>query len=354
MQKELRVGLLTLGFILVIGGLLVWIKGNPFEPFKILRVRFENVHGINKGSKVEYAGLPCGKVIDFEITPNGILAVLKISKPDLKIYLSDKFIIVPSSTIASEYEIFVIPGKRPSPEIPENASIIGQSTPGIQDFLFAAEESLKNIQSIMFQIQGILGKLDKSMDNLTPLVDRVGLVAKDGTLDRILDDIESTSGSIKQASGEINSLVRTSKPRLQGGINAFSNASQRIDRELSGTAEGDISRFVQNASATSENFKNITGAIDPQTIKRLSTQASEFIGKLEGDGTEPGAPEMLKNTLGRIDRISNGLERSLQRKTVFGTVFSRLQLDPPSVQTPAKKEAPTQMKEGLWQSAPKP
>jgi ABC-type transporter Mla subunit MlaD len=331
MNKEVKVGALVILFLVV--GLLfvVWIKGNPFRQTKVLHVLFDNVHGLSIGSPVEYAGYQCGKVKDFKVTPSGILSEILITDPKVKIHQGDKFLIIPSSTIASEYQIFIVPNSRPSLEVPDKATIIGQSAPGMQDFLFKAEDALDNLTLVMSQIQTILSDVEVSVGELTPVFTKFGKLARDGTIDSVARDVSQSARSISSASTQAERLIRNNSSQIDSAVKSVSSVSGQLDRKLSVIKTEDLNEIIQGMKTSVTNIRDITGAVEPAEVKRdlkvftdTAEQAKEIMSKLQSTNPDEDAPTLVKRSVQRIDRISEGLEKSLKHKTLFRVLTTRV------------------------------
>ncbi|MDX1918186.1 MAG: MlaD family protein [Candidatus Caenarcaniphilales bacterium] len=343
MKREVRLGLLVVIFLVGVIFFAVWLKGNPFEKKKNLQVFFASVHGLSIGSPVEYAGLQCGRVTGFDVNSKGVVAKIQIFRPEVKIREGDRFTMIPSSTIASEYQIYIIPNTQPSPEVPDAATIIGQPTPGLQDFLFSAQDALNDLLVVMKQVQSILGKVDQSSDAVSPLFSELGDIASSGRLERLAQNLEQSSQSIRKLTGDSQDLISGHKAEINTTIHNLASASQKANQTLSSIQGGDINSTISDLKETANNLKQITGAVDPVDIKKgLSTltgaaeQAQGIMFKLQNDDPSQDAATLIKDNLQRIDRISNGLEYNLQHKSLFRVLFSRVPLSSSNISSTNK------------------
>lgn len=327
MNKQAKVGLLFVFFISIFLLFAFWIKGNPFQETKTLHVLFDNVHGVSKGSRVEYAGLECGKVKDFTVTPRGVLTTILITNPQVKIYEGDQFFISPSSTIASEYQIFIVPSSSPSQEVPDKATIIGQSPPGIQDFLFQAEDTLK-------QIQKILTSIDKSVVQLSPVFEKVGSLAKNGTIDEITRNITESSRSLKEISVSANSILKRNDQKIQSTVNNLASVSQKAEKTLKAINPQDIEQTISSIKQASYNIQAITGVVEPEEVRSdlktfsdAAAQVKQISEKLQSPNPKEDVPTLVKTTIKRVDRITQGLESSLRGKTLLRSlIFTKVNI----------------------------
>lgn len=344
MNKEAKVGALVVAFMLATLVFIVWIKGNPFRQTRTLNVLFDNVHGLSVGSPVEYAGYECGKVKNFRVTPGGIVTEILIGDPKVKIHEGDKFLIIPSSTIASEYQIFVVPYGKPTPEVPNQSTIIGQSAPGMQDFLFQAEEALGNLKVVMGQVQKILLELDSSITAVGPLFKKAGELANNGTLDSIADNLNQSAKSINNVSKNTDNLIKNNSTKIQSSIDNFSRVTAQLDEKLKAIESGKLRSTMDSLQRTSQNLENLSGAVPPEELRKdiktfteTAEQAKIIMAKIQSPNANEDAPTMVKRSLQRIDRISAGLEASLKSRSLLKVLLSKVPLNAPATsRKPAK------------------
>ena len=330
MNKEVKVGALII-FFLAMGLLFVtWIKGNPFTPKKTLHVLFENVHGLSIGSTVEYAGLDCGKVKNFEVTSYGILVEILINNPDIKIHSNDKFIIVPSSTIASEYQIFIVPGGT-GHEVSDKASIIGQSTPGMQDFLFKAEKTIDSMNQALSQLKGILSNVDASIMEIKPLFSKVGDLSRKGTIDSIANDISLSTHSIRDLSINANQLLSSNKTKISNTLDSVSSFSVGANEKLKAVNSKDLEEIMTSLKSASNNINEITKVVTPDDVRadikvfsEAARQVKLITEKLQSPDPNEDVPTLVKVNIQRLDRISEGLEKSLKNKSLFRVLTTKV------------------------------
>ena len=84
--KEGSVGLFALLGLLIIGGVVSWLRGGRLgtQGYQII-VTFEDANGLQVGAPVSYRGVSVGKVINLKPSSNGIETILEIESDELKI-----------------------------------------------------------------------------------------------------------------------------------------------------------------------------------------------------------------------------------------------------------------------------
>lgn len=332
MKEKAKVGALVILFFVITLSFVVWIKGSPFRKDRSFKVLFPNVHGLSIGSPVEYAGFECGKVKSFSVTSSGILTELLINKEEVKIHEGDKFLIIPSSTIASEYQIFIVPNTAPANEITAGeTTIIGQAAPGMQDFLFQAEDALNDLSGVMKKMESILGSLELSVNEINPLFKEIGKVARDGTVKGIASDLKNSAHSIEQTSRQTKEIVRVNGPQIQKIISQLDSLSSSIKQRTDAINPADLKEISRSLKKTSNNLEAISSTVSPAELKAdlkvfsdTAKEAKIIMNKLQSPDPNQDVPTLARASLQRINRISAGFESSLRNKTLIRTLFTKV------------------------------
>lgn len=332
MSREIKLGLLFFIFIFSFLAIGVWLKGNPFTKGYEIEILFPNVHGLSKGSTVEYEGLRCGKVQQLIVSDehDGILAKVSIENPEVQIYKSDRFLIAPNSTIASEYLVLIEKGLRPAPIYQKGMLLRGEVPPGFEDFLFGAKDALEHINIIMSDVRLMLTKLHKSVEKTNPILEEIHKIGKDGKLERIIANIEKSTSSFNQTAQAINIVFSENEQQINDSIKEFNSVIKQINSKLGQVSEQDIASLKKDLEETMINVKNITSQIeteDIKIIKQTADQARNILEKIQSTDPNNDFSSLLMANIKRIDKISQGLEYNLKRKSLLGALKSRIPLD---------------------------
>ena len=315
MKREIKIGILLFIFVAFCLVFATWIKGNPFGIYKI-KVFFSNVHGLHKGSVVEYEGLNCGEVNSFDILKHGFVINIIIKNPKLKIYKTDKFIVVPNSTIASEYEIIIKRGKRPAEEInPAKDILTGTDSAGVEDFTAGLENTLEQVSISLVKIHEILDKTNKSLDYLEPLMTEAITLAK----------------NTNETSKLLNSTISENRENIKQTVNNLNNSLVKVQAKLDALPEQDMRQSVTLTRENLEKIKSLLSGVsqkDIQAFSDLAQEARNIAQKAQSNNPNEDIISLTKNTLKRINRISDGLEKSLKNKSLLKVLFSEIRMKP--------------------------
>ncbi len=312
-NKEIRIGILIVLFIIFSLFFMIWIKGDPFKNTYELQVLFKNVHGLRKGSIVEYQGLKCGQIKNFKVLDNGIITYIKIDEPSIKIYKKDRFIIIPNSTIASEFLIFIEKSKEDSKLINKKDLIIGEEMPAFQDFMEGAQKTLNNVNDFVLELSATLKSAKISIKKVDLILDNVNALIKDESIKKTILNLSNSSESLNESIITINKILN----KTEGKLDAIS--------------EQEIRAALKNLNVSLENIRKMTDSIDKadfQKIKNIINETEEIMLELNSKDPNENSIKLLKKNLKRIDRISTSLEKNLRQKSLIKNLFSKMAIPP--------------------------
>lgn len=327
MNKEAKIGLIFVIFFVAFMLLGVWIKGNPFKRDYYIKVLFPNVHGLHKGSLVEYEGLNCGTVVDFEIHPKGIVAVARITEPEIKLYESDRFLIVPNSTIASEFEIIIKKGDFQSQLIDLSQVQIGEVPPGLDDFLFTAKDAIKNLNALIGDVRVLVQETHGQISDLTPAIEKASNIIQSGQIEKIIDEVESSTTNLNQTILKANTILSSKEKQVNTIISNSEELVEQLNHKIALVSDDDISDSVVLLKSNLNNLNSITSSINPkdlETIQQAASQASIILESLQSDDPSKDVPTLLRENIQRIDRISSGLEKNLENYSLLKALLHKV------------------------------
>lgn len=325
MNKESKLGLLFFAFLLASVGIAFWIEENPFKQKYYLSVLFPNVQGLHKGSLVKYEGFRFGEVQEFEVQQRGVVAKIKVLEPQVKIYKSDRFYVAPNSTIASEYEIFVRQGERPSEEIDRRKVIVGYAPPGLQEFMVEAGKRMEELSLVMADVQVLVKNLNNSVQKVQPMIDEMNAVAQKGLLVKI-------STNISEATERLNKILGENDERISSSMTNLNAVLLDLDAKLDAIPEKELRESVILTKENLENVKKITDSIKPEDVEALNKSIknlSQILSKLQSSNPDDDVAELIKDNLRHMKRISGALEKTMKNKTLFRSMFSKIRIEEP-------------------------
>lgn len=260
-----------LAILVVIGGWQTW-----FEARQTLRVRFDAAPNIKIGSPVLLAGHPVGRVVDIEL----------VEAPCPVEYTGDD----------KCYKVEVVT------ELPEAFRICQNARVTIAQAL-VGQSALINIEDVGFgdPVKGALPGRQQSP--FAGAADELGLGAKEkGNLSSILENIRTTTDSIRKDLPEVIEKVKATAANLEEGSKSVQTAATKINGILDENRDN-VKAAVANAKSLSEkadqkggevldNLKAASGDVkaildeNRADLRKTVTQAGELMAKVNANADE--------------------------------------------------------------------
>jgi ABC-type transporter Mla subunit MlaD len=260
-----------LAILVVIGGWQTW-----FEARQTLRVRFDAAPNIKIGSPVLLAGHPVGRVVDIEL----------VEAPCPVEYTGDD----------KCYKVEVVT------ELPEAFRICQNARVTIAQAL-VGQSALINIEDVGFgdPVKGALPGRQQSP--FAGAADELGLGTKEKKdLSSILDNIRTTTDSIRKDLPEVIEKVKATAANLEEGSKSVQTAATKINGILDENRDN-VKAAVANAKSLSEkadqkggevldNLKAASGDVkaildeNRADLRKTVTQAGELMAKVNANADE--------------------------------------------------------------------
>lgn len=215
---------MIIGLFVLIGSFLtvaiiLFIQPNVGDGKQILKVRFNNISGINVGTRVTYAGKEIGEVTSIEQVRDArkiandhfedvypYLLTLRVDSHYL-IYTTDDIVFQTKGLLGERY-IGIIPRKLKPGQTPKVATS--------KDILFAdstdlIEGALNEVAALSSKFEEVLNKvmswIDKYGDNLGSAITEAGKTLKDFNDFQILADVKTVTKSIAAGNGTLGRII---------------------------------------------------------------------------------------------------------------------------------------------------
>ncbi|MCH9812082.1 MlaD family protein [bacterium] len=217
--KNMLIGLFVFAGVFLIVGMILFIKPSIGDGKQILNVRFNNIGGIQVGTRVTLAGRPIGEVEEIHSIPNArqnavnhygqvypFVLTLKIDSAT-RIYSSDEITVQTQGLLGEKYIAIL-----PKPQKPGQVSVVLNS----KDIIYANstdlfESAVNEFKDLSEKMENTLEKviqwMDKYGDNLGTTVTNIGTLA--GGLSDTVEQINKDDivGSVKQLLTNVNGVV---------------------------------------------------------------------------------------------------------------------------------------------------
>ena len=262
-QTELKVGIFVLFSFLILffsySWLNDWFLGSSNETIQVL---FENVNNLEKGNTVYFRGVRIGKVNALNITNDGIVVDLLISK-GLFIDKNALFIIKDKDMMGTKM-LEIYPGDSRD-MINSNELQSGISLPGLSDLI-------SNLGELIDSFENIISQIDFT-DDFIERIDRIITVTENSLsgLEHLIININNSDlftmfTELKNTSGNIDLLVNETSKNL---TITFS----RLDSLLVNTTDF-ISVLQENIDREDSNLHRLMN--DLQLYENLVNSSKEL------------------------------------------------------------------------------
>ena len=264
------IGLFVFAGVFLIVGIILFIKPSIGDGKQILNVRFNNIGGIQVGTRVTLAGKPIGEVEEIHQIPNArqnavnhfgqvypFVLTLKIDSAT-RIFSTDQFTVQTQGLLGEKYIAIL-----PQPQKPGQVSVVLNS----KDIIYADSTDL--FESAVNEFKGLSEKMENTLEKVIQWMDKYG---------------DSLGGTITNfgtlASGLSQTVEQINKDDLVGSVkhlvDNITSVASGVDAALCKLNEDD---FFDSLSGTVSNMKMITKDIvsGKGTIGKLLTDDGFYL-----------------------------------------------------------------------------
>ena len=281
----------------------IFLIGNRHEAFShhvLLYANLPNLDGIEKGSKVQVAGMDAGQVtkIDVPGSPEFPFRVqMRITEELHALVRTDSIVTVDTQGVVGETFLTIHTGSSGTAEAPANSTLQSKAPVSISDLLTHGLDMMNDADTTIKEVKG---KLNTALDGVTGTIGNAndllaglkegrgpaGLLLRDDKVAAQIRDtvssVQSTTATLNQASVRVNGLVedldkRELGQRLDDTMTQIHSAStqanttlqelhQALDQALGPDTNGvsaglNISETLANLNAASGNMAEDTEAL---------------------------------------------------------------------------------------------
>lgn len=369
--REGKLGLFILGGLGALLGSALWIKGAYFgSPGYEFRVKFQDSSGLAEGSPVRYRGSTVGSVQSMQFKEDGVIAQIRIDRPEVRVPKDSTFSVNQSSFLGSSSLDIVPPGTlsiatNTQPRDPncdrsailcagaEVQGIIGVSTEALlrESMKFtAAYSDPKFIQNLTDLTKSStlaateIAKVSKEF-GLLAQTSRRELQTLSGTSVATMQDFSGTARSLTQTSNtanltlaQVSGLMTENRSLLVGTLDNLNQSSASlklavakmgpaIDRVAGGQLIQNLETLSANAAISSANLRDASKSLnDPsnmvmlqqtldsaratfQNTQKLTTDLDDLLG-------DPKLRENLRNLINGLSNLVSSSQQVEQRVMV--------------------------------------
>jgi phospholipid/cholesterol/gamma-HCH transport system substrate-binding protein len=251
---EFRVGILIIVSLAILVGAIVWIQGYRFGQKNYdVSVTFEEVGSLAKGDPVMVSGIRMGKVVDLNLTEQGVEVLLTLSN-EVTLRKDARFTV---KNIGLMGERFIAVSAGTSEELLD----LSRPVPGSYD---------TGIPEVM----GMMGEMITELRNLVLALKRT--VASEDNLDKL----SATIANFEDLSNSLSDYFQRNRKNLDRAAKNFLDASADFKKLISGNA-GRADSLMMRVDDASQKVTTIV-----TDLEYVAKTAREFANNLnQGDGT---------------------------------------------------------------------
>ncbi|MGB3614360.1 MAG: MlaD family protein [Elainellaceae cyanobacterium] len=365
--REGSIGLLILVGLLIMGGLVFWLRGLRLgrQSYRI-NVDFNTVAGMQPGAPVRYRGVQVGRIQAVKPGTNRARTVLEIGSADL-IIPRDAIVEANQVGLIGETSIDIVPqstlpdaaldmkpfGESCDPEVIMCDGTLIQGVEGVSyDTLirttaklaerFDNPELVAEIESLVRNTSDAAAGVTKLTDEVTDLTASIqvelGTLSKSATA--TTDSVARAAQQFELTAAQIESLLETNQNSLSTTLTNISSASGELQSVLSdlspafenGELATNLVVLSENAASASEDLRQISNSLNrDDTVVQLQRtldsayETFENARKITADlDALTGDPEFRENLRDLVNGL-NGLvsmTETLEHQTELAQVFS--------------------------------
>ncbi len=264
--KNILIGIFITTACSVIIGLILFLRPTIGDGRQLVNVRFANISGISKGTRVTYAGRPVGQVANVEEIPNArseqtdnlgrvysYQLILKIDS-SVSLYTSDEISIC-TSGLMGERSVAIIP----------KAATIGEPLQKISDQIIYAN-SIDSFEHTLNEVISVATKAEKIIDHVDHW-------------------LEQNSSTLAHAASSMNALLTTANEQnLVGSVKETLSLASDNMRELKSAITDDqllwrLGSCIANINEAITTF-NVDGAPALAHISQITRDLASGAGTL--------------------------------------------------------------------------
>lgn len=297
-RKEVKIGLAGLAalFILITG--INYLKGvNLFKPSNSIYIRFKDVNGLVKSSRVFADGFQIGIVSDILYDYNRVGNVVAEISLDPQLHIPKGSTALLSTSLLGDSRLNIVLNPHTTEKCASGDTIQGSISNGV----------MEQASALIPQIEQMTPKLDSILSSLNRLLSSPALA-------NTLQNAEAISGNLVTTTNQLNKLLNNDIPALTGKLNIIGQHFESISAELD---EINYLAAMQRIDSTLADVRKVTDKLN---------RTDNNLGLLLND-------RQLYNNLNAVSSNAASLLNDLQthpKRYVHFSLFGRKEKAPKS------------------------
>jgi len=253
---EWKVGLFVfVGLTLLALLMLNFSKGlTLFQPAYDLKLTMASVAGLKPKADVMMAGVPIGKVVDTQLSPDGRSVIIRLRiLQKYKIFHDAHFRIESLGFLGDQY-VEIMPTKNEDGVWKDGDIVTGEEP-------FNLQEAVRSTSSLLDQAKKTMAGLDQSITNLNRSLLSQETLTNFGLA---ISNLSSVTESAVKMAQEVEGLLHTNTPPINAAVTNLHLFSQKLNTmadqlgETISSNRNDVTEAVKNFRDTSANLKQLS------------------------------------------------------------------------------------------------
>lgn len=253
LSKEVKTGILTVSAILLFIYGYSFIKGSDiFDSSRIFYVSYQNVEGLDNSARVTINGLAVGKVKSINLVNKEGGLIVSFSVDREFNFSRNSIVRIYSSSLIGGKQLAIILDNETNNIAKSGDTLKGEIEKGMLEVMTGGLKPLEQ------KVLTTLSNLDSLVLNLTDVLDDETRL----NLKESIVSLNQTMNSFKEASGNLNSLIKTNKEKLNNTFANLEIASENFARFSDSLAQIETGKMVKDLENIISRFNSILEGIE--------------------------------------------------------------------------------------------
>lgn len=288
-RHEIGAGLVVVIAVALLAGM-VTLSSNIqdlFRPKKLVRVKFEEVEGVERGTPVMQAGRVMGKIADIEVErEKGNVIMLTLKVLEETIVKRDSEVSIKSPLVGERY-VEIGLGSAASPPLMEGDILEGKESLKMDELTDTIVNVVEDIKSITMDIKKITGdpafqkNITDTVENIQNASARINAIVKRNSpnIESSLKDLKEITGELNSTVEDMNRLMAENRANIHSAIQNLRDTPgqlmeqvELIQKSLSGPVNEnreDIKKIIDNLEKISQNLVEMTELLKEKPYKLI-------------------------------------------------------------------------------------
>lgn len=312
LSRELKTGILAVVFLMLAIFGFNYLKGsNLLENERVFYAQYPHVGGLAVSAPVSINGLDVGKVLDIELQGQQGELLVKFSIATDFEFTNKSVAKIFSGGLIGGRSLAIIPDFSEAPMAKSGDTLTGNLEKGMID---AVSDRLLPLEQ---KVNLSLEQLDSLLIGFNNVLDAEGQQA----LKQTLLKLNSTAGSFRSASAELNGLLADNREKMDRTFTNLDKTAANVAVLSDSLAKMELNQMVASMQQTLEKVNNIMTAID---------NGEGSVGKLLNDNE---LYDNLSGASGQLEQLLQDMKLNPKRYVHFSLFGKRAK----QYETPAEE-----------------